>query len=144
MSKKLLFKVLVGLLFVAMAVTWLLSEIMPEQFADIELAWLITVFACALGALFIVRGLFGKNVSVAKKMNIFAGCVLIVAGVLALVGTFIAENLILPIIAIGLTVMVLLSVLAVGGKKWDSGDNQKVGYKNYYQRKKEQEEKEGK
>lgn len=140
MSKKLMFKVLVGLLFVAMDVVWLLSEVMPASFANFNFAWLITVFAATLGILFILRGLFAKNVSVVKKFNIFFGAVLIVAGVLALVGTFIETKLVLPILAIGMTVGVLLSVLAVGGKKWDTGDNQKAGYKNYYQRKKEREE----
>jgi len=30
-------------------------------------------------------------------------------------------------------------MLSVGGKKWDAGDNQKAGYKNYDARKREQE-----
>ena len=31
------------------------------------------------------------------------------------------------------------TALITGGKKWDEGDNHKVGYKNYYQRKAEEE-----
>ena len=70
------------------------------------------------------------------------GAVLVVAGVLALVGTFIDTKLVLPIIAIVVTVAVLLCVLATGGKKWDEADNTKVGYKDYRTRKREQEERE--
>ena len=33
----------------------------------------------------------------------------------------------------------MLSVIAVGGNRWDSGDNKQVGYKNYFQRKKAEE-----
>ena len=47
----------------------------------------------------------------------------------------------MPIIAIVVTVALLLGFVAVGGKKWDQGDNQNVGYKNYYQRKAEEEKK---
>ena len=66
--------------------------------------------------------------------------VLAVAGVLALVGTIIDDKLVLPIIAIIITVGILLCILAVGGKKWDQGDNEVAGYKDYRTRKKEEEE----
>ena len=49
------------------------------------------------------------------------------------------QNLVIPIIAVVVTVALLLGFVAVGGKKWDQGDNQNVGYKNYYQRKAEEE-----
>ena len=49
------------------------------------------------------------------------------------------ENLILPIILVVLAAMLVLGVLITGGKKWDEGDNHKAGYKNYYQRKAEEE-----
>ena len=35
--------------------------------------------------------------------------------------------------------MLVLGILITGGKKWDEGDNHKAGYKNYYQRKEEEE-----
>lgn len=139
MSKNLLFKVLVLLCFAAVAVLWILSA---AGIITINLAWTIAIFAFALGALFIGKGLFAKNVGTFKKMNILFGAALVVAGVLALVGTFIDKNLVLPIIALIVIVAVLLCVLATGGKKWDQGDNENAGYKNYYQRKKEKEEKE--
>lgn len=139
MSKNMIFKVLIALCFVAVAVVWILSV---QGIIAVNLSWLIAVFAFAVGALFIIRGLFGKNVGVLKKLNILFGAALVVAGVFALVGTFIEGNLVLPIISIILTVAILLCVLATGGRKWDEADNNKVGYKDYWARKKEKEEQE--
>lgn len=137
MSKNLLFKVLVALCLVAAAVLWALSA---AEIITVNLSWLIAVFAFALGALFIIRGLLRKNTGIVKKLNVLFGAALVVAGVLALVGTFIEDSLVLPIIAIVLTVAILLCVLATGGKKWDDGDNTQAGYKDYWTRKKEKEE----
>lgn len=139
MSKKLLFKVLACLLFVGVAVVWLLSKMMPDKFANFEPMWLLAIFCAAMGALFIIKGLFGKNVSAGKKFNIFVGAGFLVGALFAVAGSLVDNDYVLPIIAIIVTVAVLLSILAVGGKKWDDGDNQKVGYKNYYQRKAEEE-----
>lgn len=138
MSKKLLFKVLVALCFVAVAVIWLLSA---AGVIVVNLSWVIAIFAFALAFLFIVYGFAAKTVGVAKKLYILFGGVLVVAGVLALVGAFVIEaKLVLPIIAIVITAVVLLCILAVGGKKWDQADNENVGYKDYRTRKREEEE----
>ena len=139
MSKNLLFKVLVALCFVAAAVLWILSA---ADIIAINMSWAIAVFAFVLGALFIGKGLFSRNVGTFKKLNILFGAVFVVAGVLALVGTFIEESLVLPIIALIVTLAVLLCILATGGRKWDQGDNDNAGYKNYWQRKKEKAEQE--
>ena len=139
MSKNMLFKVLVALCFIAVAVLWALSV---AEVITVNLSWVIAIFAFALGALFILKGLFSKNVGTLKNLNILFGALLVVAGILALVGTVIDDKLILPIIAIVVTVAILLCILATGGKKWDQGDNENVGYKNYWERKKEKEERE--
>ena len=139
MSKKFFFKIAVGLVFLAAAVIWLLSVLMPEKFGNLNLSWLIAAVCAALGVLFVISGLFSKTVGIAKKFYIIVGAALIIAAVLALVGTFIDTKLALPIIAVIIAVGALLCVIAVGGKKWDEGDNKKVGYKNYYQRKEEEE-----
>lgn len=138
MSKNLIFKVLVGLLFVGVAVVWLLSAM---DIIEVNLSWVIALFAGGLGVVFILKGIFQKNLGIVKRFNILIGAAFIVAGVLALVGTFIDTKLVLPIIAIIITVAMLLMVLVVGGKKWDHGDNQSAGYKNYYERKKDEENK---
>ena len=139
MSKKIFFKVGVALVFVAAAVVWLLSVLMPEKFGQINLSWVIAAACGLLGILFLLRGLFAKNLTFVKKAYILVAAVLFIAAVLALVGTFIETKLVLPIIAIILTVCALLAILAVGGKKWDTADNEKVGYKTYRERKAEEE-----
>lgn len=141
MSKKLLFKVLAALCFIAVAVVWLLSAV---GVIEVNLSWLIAVFAFALALLCIIYGLISKTVGTFKKMYILLGAALVIAGILALVGTFIDSKLVLPIIAIVITVAVLLCILAVGGKKWDQGDNENIGYKDYRARKKEEEEQKNK
>ena len=141
MSKKLFFKVGVALVFVAAAVVWLLSVLLPEQFGAINLSWVIAAACGLLGLLFLLRGIFEKSLTFVKKLHVVVACVLFVAAVLALVGTFIDTKLALPIIAIVITVCALIAVLAVGGKKWDTADNEKVGYKTYRERKEEEEKK---
>ena len=137
MSKKLLFKVAVALVFVAAAVVWLLSVVMPESFAWLNLAWVIAAACALLGVLFILRAVFAKTLTFVKKAYVIVAAALFIAAVLALVGTFIPNTLALPIIAIVITVCALIAILVVGGKKWDTADNEKVGYKDYRQRKKD-------
>ena len=141
MSKKLFFKVGVALVFIAAAVVWLLSVLMPEKFGNINLSWVIAAACALLGVLFLLRGIFEKNLTFVKKLYVAIAAVLFVAAVLALVGTFIETKLVLPIIAIVITVCALIAILAVGGKKWDTADNEKVGYKTYRERKAEEEKK---
>ena len=136
MSKNLIYKVLVGLLFIGLSVVWLLSVM---KIIDVPLAWVIAAFTGGMGIIFILKGLFQKNLGVFKKFNILFGAAFLVATVFALVGTFIEDAWVLPLIAIIISSAVLLAVLAVGGKKWDQGDNQNIGYKNYYERKAEEE-----
>ena len=137
MSKNLFFKVLVGLLFVGVAVVWLLSAM---EIIKVNLAWVIAAFAGGMGVVFLLKGTFEKNLGFIKKFNIIVAAAFFIGAVLALVGTFIESHLVLPIIAIIITVALLLTILVVGGKKWDQGDNQNAGYKNYHERKKEEEE----
>lgn len=139
MSKKVFFKVGVALIFVAAAVVWLLSVLMPDKFGNINLSWVIAVACGLLGVMFILRAFFDKTLTFVKKFYVLVGAALLVAAVLALVGTLIENKLALPIIAIVITVCALLSILAVGGKKWDTADNEKVGYKTYRERKAEEE-----
>lgn len=136
MSKNLLFKLLVSLVFVAVAVLGLLSAI---GVITINLIWLVGGFCGVLGILILFKGLFGKGY-LSKKFNIFLAMALLAASAIAFVGAFVPElNLVFPIIALAITVGVFLCILATGGKKWDQGDNENVGYKNYYERKKEKE-----
>ncbi len=143
MSKKFLFNFILSLTAVAVAVIWLLSIIFPEsELGGFNLLWVAAILSGVAGLLFIMRGVFVKGAGPLKKLNIFFGAGLLVITLLAVVQIFTLENkYVLPIIAIIATAALLLSVVAVGGKAWDTGDNQKVGYKNYYERKAEEEKK---
>lgn len=140
MSKDLGLKVFLGLSFVAVAVLWLLSVVMPEQLGEINLAsWGILIVSGCWGLAFILSGLFGKMLGGTKKLSILIGAGLLVVSLFMIVNIFaIDDKIVLPIVAIIVTSAFVLCTLAVGGKKWDHGDNHKVGYKNYHQRKAEE------
>lgn len=144
MSKKFMFRFTLGLVAVVVAVMWLLSVIpgTKEAMGWFTLGWAITIIAGVFGLAFIFRGLFGKNFGPLKKLNIYFGAGFILVAVFSMIGELAIEDkqsLVIPIIAVVVTVALLLGFVAVGGKKWDQGDNQNVGYKNYYQRKAEEE-----
>lgn len=140
MSKNIMFKVALAVTGVAVAVLWLLSIIIPKTFGFFNLSWAIGIFSGLAGVLFILKGLLGKNGITLKKLNVFFGAGLLVVCVFAIAGAIaLPTQIIFPIIAIILTAALFVGIVAVGGKKWDQGDNQNVGYKNYQQRKAEQE-----
>ena len=140
MSKKFLFGLIVGLVVVADAVLWLLSALNVAGMEWFTLGWAAVIAAGVLGIAFIGRGLFGKTAGPLKKMWIYFGAAFLVVAVVVLACEIaMPKEIVTPIIAIVVAVALLLGFLAVGGKKWDEGDNQKVGYKNYYQRKAEEE-----
>ena len=146
MSKKFMFRFALGLVAVVVAVMWLLSVIPSTKDAMgwFTLGWAITIIAGVFGLAFIFRGLFGKSAGPLKKLNIYFGAGFVLVAVLSMIGELAMDsadkqNLVIPIIAVVVTVALLLGFVAVGGKKWDQGDNQNVGYKNYYQRKAEEE-----
>ncbi|MBQ8762361.1 MAG: hypothetical protein IJZ26_03540 [Clostridia bacterium] len=140
MSKNLFVKLFGALVVVAAAVLWLLSELMPESFGWFNLAWACVMAAGGLGLMFLLQGIFQKNITTIKKFKIWIGVGLIIVAFVALVSALvIPENIVLPIIAIILAAGLVITLLATGGKKWDEGDNQQVGYKNYHQRKAEEE-----
>ncbi len=139
MSKKFFLRLLSALAFLVAAVFYLLSELIPETFGGYNLSWAVAIIAGVNGIVFVLGGIFGGN-TVLKKMKIFAGTVLlIICAVCVAFAIALPKNLILPIIAVVLCVGMVLGVLVTGGKKWDEGDNQKVGYKTYRERKEEEE-----
>ncbi len=143
MNKKFLFGFTLGLIAVLAAVLWLLSVVAEESFGWFSFGWAVVLLAGGFGVAFILRGIFSKTAVPLKKLSIYFGAGFIIVAVLALVGELALDNkIILPVIAVIIAAALLLGFIVVGGKKWDTGDNQKVGYKNYYERQKEQEEKE--
>ena len=140
MSRNLIYKLLGALVVIAAAVLWILSLTVPETFGFFSLAWAGVLLCGGIGVIFLLNGIFQKNITTIKKLKIWFGVALLVCAVLCLVSAItIPENLVIPIIAVIVAVGFMITILATAGKKWDEGDNHKVGYKNYFERKKEEE-----
>ncbi len=140
MSRNLIYKLLGALVVIAAAVLWILSLTVPETFGFFSLAWAGVLLCGGIGVIFLLNGIFQKNITTIKKLKIWFGVGLLVCTVLCLVSAItIPENLVIPIIAVIVAVGFMITILATAGKKWDEGDNHKVGYKNYFERKKEEE-----
>jgi lysylphosphatidylglycerol synthetase-like protein (DUF2156 family) len=147
MSKSFLFKLLLILSLAAAAVLWILSVALPDTFGGLPIGmWAIVIVAGGWGVTFVLRALFSKTSALPvtlKRLWVIMGFVLIVIAVLTLVNIFAWDNkLILPIIAIAGVAALLIMLFATGGKKWDEGDNKKVGYEDYRTRKARQEREE--
>ena len=133
-------RLLVALSFLAAAVFFFLSVLEIEPFTEFSASWAGVIFAVVSGLAFLFGAIGTKNSTQLKKMQIFLSAGLLVVALVCLIFALaLPEDWILPLIFILLGVMLVLSVLITGGKKWDEGDNHKVGYKNYYQRKAEEE-----
>ena len=140
MSKNILIKLFVALAFLAAAVFFFLSVLEIEPFTEFSASWAGVIFAGVSGLALLFGAIGTKNSTQLKKMQIFLSAGLLVVALVCLIFALaLPEDWILPLIFILLGVMLVLSVLITGGKKWDEGDNHKVGYKNYYQRKAEEE-----
>ncbi len=137
MSKKILPRLIVGISFLAAAILFLLSELMPDRFGGFNLG---LIFSGASGLALLLGALFTKNSVALKKLQLLLSAILLIVAALCLVSALaLPDNLVLPIILVVAAALLVLSILFTGGKKWDEGDNHKVGYKNYYQRKAEEE-----
>lgn len=144
MSKKILPGLLVALSFVVAAVLFLMSELEPEKFGWFNLSWAGVIFA-GISGIALLFGALAQNSVVLKKLQLLlSGILLVVAAILVIFALALPKNLVLPILLVVVSVLLVLGILFTGGKKWDTGDNQKMGYKNYYQRKAEEEKKKDK
>ena len=141
MSKKLIPRLIVALAFLAAAVFYLLSELVPERFGAFNLAWAGVLFAGMSGIALLISAFGVKNSVTLKKLQIALSCALVLVAAVCLISALaLPGNLILPIILVVIAFFLVVGTLVVGGRKWDEGDNHKAGYKNYYQRKAEEEE----
>ena len=93
------------------------------------------------GLVFLLQAVMVKNLPTPlKKMRAFIAIGLFVIAVLMIIAIFgWDDDIILPVIAVIVSVGLLIVVLAVKGEKWDMGDNQRAGYKTFFERKAEQE-----
>ena len=140
MSKKILVRLLVALSFLVAAVFFFLSVLEVEPFTEFSASWAGVIFAGVSGIALLFNAIGTKNSVTLKKLNVALSAVLLAVALVCLVSALaLPQNWILPLILILVGVMLVLGILITGGKKWDEGDNHNVGYKNYYQRKEEEE-----
>ena len=148
MDKRFFSRILIVLGVVAVLVLWLLKELPATagMFGWYSLSWAATIFAGVVGAKFILDGVFmGSKGVISRKFTILLGAVCLIFAFICLTAAIvIPENIVMPIIAIIVAVAIFLGILVTGARKWDGGDNQRVGYKNYHQRKAEEEKAEKK
>ena len=148
MDKRFISRVLIILGVVAVLVLWLLKELpaTADIFGWYSTAWAATIFSGVVGAKFLLDGIFmGSKGVISRKLLILLGTVcLIIAFICLTFAIAIPENIVMPIIAIAVAGAIFLGLLVTGARKWDGADNQRVGYKNYHQRKAEEEKAEKK
>lgn len=139
MSKNFLFKLLIGLVILTAPVLWLLSLINSENFGWFNASYAVAMVSFGVGMLLILRGTFKKDNVLFKKANIYLGIGLLIVTLFSIASAIaLPDNWIIPIICILVGIGFVLGIVVTGGKKWDTADNQKVGYKNYHQRKAEE------
>ena len=148
MDKKFFSRILIILGVVAVLVLWLLKEIpaTAEMFSWYSVAWGATIFSGVVGLKFLLDGIFmGSKGVISRKFLILLGTAFLIGSFLCLTSAIvIPNNLVMPIIAVALAGAIFLGIIVTGARKWDGGDNQRVGYKNYHQRKAEEEKAEQK
>ena len=148
MDKRFISRVLIILGVVAVLVLWLLKELpaTADMFGWYSTAWAATIFSGVVGAKFLLDGIFmGSKGVISRKLLILLGTACLIFAFICLTSAIvIPENIVMPIIAIAVAGAIFLGLLVTGARKWDGADNQRVGYKNYHQRKAEEEKAEKK
>lgn len=136
MNRKIIFSAVnVGGLLIA-SLLWLLSVVAPDAFGWYNFSFAIAVVFAIWGASFIVKGVTGDDSVATKKANVLFGAILAVIALIALpFAIAIPTNVIPPLVCVTVALIAFISIIATAGKKWDAGDNEKPGYKNYYERK---------
>lgn len=142
MKKGFFSSLLILLSAVICATLWLLGITYPEVFGWFSLSWAVAIICYVAGFSFVITGVFGKDKNVPlTKLKIYFGAGLLAVAIFAQISALAmpVDHIVMPIIAIVIALALLLGYMVTGGKKWDDGDNQKKGYKNYYERKAEEE-----
>ena len=140
MSKNFIFKFCGYLLILIAPILWLLNILLPEQFGWVNLSLVVGFVTAGFALLVILKQLLLAGNTTLKKVKIFIGGGFGVISLFCFVSAFaLSQVIIAPIICIILAVCLLLGLIVTGAQKWDEGDNHKVGYKNYHQRKAKEE-----
>jgi hypothetical protein len=142
MKKGFIIKLLFGLSILAVAVVYLLNIVKPGLLpGEYTTPNYLAMGIAFLWAFFFILKAFKGDV-VTKKANLFVSLILAVVGIFLLLNNILhQENVVIPAIVVAVAVFIVLSIIFTGGKSYDTADNEKVGYKNYRQRKAAEEKK---
>jgi len=129
-------KYLVNIIFFALLV--ILSVVFLFVGPENNWYWFLACFMWVGGVGILLQGIFVKDVSIKKAAFVLSG----IAFALGFLFMSYANDWIAQRWIAFLFVFLAIALFAGGifgiGHKWDKGDNEKEGYKNYYQRKEEE------
>ena len=126
------FRLIMALSLLAGAVLWLLSvipgtaDIFAFEHGSVG-QWAGVIIAGGWAIAFILRGMLVKSsVPLIQRMWIFFGIGLALITGLILVEVFTWSVPVMPIVAVALALAFVVSLIVVGGRRWDMGDNEKA------------------
>lgn len=140
MSRSFLPKLMVLVAALAAIVFWIIVLVKPEVFGDFKVSYVIAALVAIIGLYFMLKAIQQKDtMSKRAYMMLCIPCLLGAVAIIIAATIGLKDKIALPILLAALVVGFILSLCVTGGKKWDEGDNHQAGYKNYYQRKAEEE-----
>ncbi|MBE5731897.1 MAG: hypothetical protein E7353_02575 [Clostridiales bacterium] len=141
-TAKFIFKVFDIFVLVLGCLFWLLSEIVKNAFGWFNFAFAVVLICGLWGISSIIQGAILKEKVVVKRARLIIGGVFLVVSASSLIWAInLPGNIVLPLICLIVALALFAGLFISGGKKWDLADNEKEGYKNYYERKAEEEQK---
>ena len=120
-----------------------MSEVAKDAFGWFNFAFAVVVVCGLWGISFILQGAILKERAVVQRSRLIVGGLFLAISAGSLIWAInLPGNIVLPLVCFIVALALFAGLFISGGKKWDEADNEKEGYKNYYERKAEQEAKE--
>ena len=142
-SVKFIFKALDIFALVFACLLWLVSEVAKDAFGWFNFAFAVVIVCGLWGISFILQGAIFKERAVVQRSRLIVGGLFLAISAGSLIWAInLPGNIVLPLVCFVVALALFAALFISGGKKWDEADNEKEGYKNYYERKAEQESKE--
>ena len=123
------------------AVLYMLSvlDATRENFSGFNLSFAVFLATVIPAIIFLARGCFEKSILQFRQLFVIIGVSFLIVSILALIGGIaLPTSNIIPILAVVLALGIFTMVVAKGNRRWDTGHNQEPNYKNYNERKAEE------
>jgi peptidoglycan/LPS O-acetylase OafA/YrhL len=138
MKKFASYKIILAFVAVVVAALWVTATITKTM------EWFTFGVACAIlsgaaAVTFFFRAFIGENVVIKKSLLLVSGAFAVICTITIINEFAFNKNYIIPIIALIGALCLFFGYVLTGGRRWDTGENQKVGYKTYRERKAEEE-----